>query len=178
MGDRMRSSQKGYRKVPSMSTRRILVAIDFTPITTHVVEQAVKMAKGMNARVYLIYVVQQDQIITWADRITEAIFGVSEYNHMEDLRNKFADKAAHVIESVAHDFSKDGVEVSGRVARGHVVEEIVREAKSIEAELLICAAHQHKGIEHTVLGSVAAKVAERAPCSVLIVRKPGDVVKS
>ncbi len=161
-----------------MSTRRILVAVDFTPITSHVIEQAVRMASGMNARVYLIYVVGQDAIATWVDRFTEAVFGTSEYNELDNLKNKFAKRAEELIDKLAKDATTSAVEVSGRVARGNVVEEIVREAKILEAELLIVAAHQHTNVEHAILGSMAVKIAQHSPCSVLVVKKAGDVVST
>ncbi len=161
-----------------MSQRRILVAIDFTPITTHLIEEAVNIAAGMEARVYLIYVVPRERGGQWMDRFNElAVFGVSEETMMEQQRTKLAERAQEIIYQLAKDYSKNGVVIEGRTARGHVVEEVIKEAKILEADMLICAAHRHEGLGHMIMGSVAAKLAEKAPCSVLVVRKRGDVVK-
>lgn len=159
-------------------SKQILVAIDFTPITTHLIQEAVRLAEPGRAKVRLIHVVGKDTMTLWFDRMTEfTVFGAPEQSMLEQMRMKLADRADELIAQLAKDFSKPDVEVTGRVARGSVVDEVVKEAKAIRADLLICAAHQHESLSHTLLGSVASKLAEKAPCSVMVVRQPADTVR-
>jgi nucleotide-binding universal stress UspA family protein len=48
--------------------------------------------------------------------------------------------------------------------------EIVRQARSHDAEMVIMGSHGRTGIARVLLGSVAEKVVRLAPCSVLVVR--------
>ena len=57
------------------------------------------------------------------------------------------------------------------VREGRPWEEIVEEARRVQADLIVIASHNRKGLEQVVLGSCAQRVAEHADCSVLIVRQ-------
>jgi len=48
--------------------------------------------------------------------------------------------------------------------------EILRSARSLSADLLLIGMQDTAGLQKFLLGSVAEKVAKRAPCSVLMVR--------
>ncbi len=53
---------------------------------------------------------------------------------------------------------------------GDPVDEILKRARSLSVDLLITGTHDTAGLERFLMGSVADKVAKRAPCSVLVVR--------
>lgn len=60
------------------------------------------------------------------------------------------------------------------IAEEDVLEETMRLAESLPAELIVVGTHGRTGLSRVVLGSRAAKVIESAPCSVLVTRvKPG-----
>jgi nucleotide-binding universal stress UspA family protein len=60
--------------------------------------------------------------------------------------------------------------VEKRIAQGLIVEEIVR--LSSDFDYLVLGTHGRTGLERLVMGSVAQKVMERAPCAVILAR-PG-----
>jgi nucleotide-binding universal stress UspA family protein len=60
--------------------------------------------------------------------------------------------------------------VTGHFAEGDPSEEILKSARSLGADLVLVGTHDHGGLDKLLLGSVAAKVAKAAPCSVIIVR--------
>lgn len=60
--------------------------------------------------------------------------------------------------------------VSTSVTEGTVYKAIVKQAKKINADLVIIGSHKHNTVEKIMLGSVASKVTERAKCSVLVIR--------
>jgi hypothetical protein len=61
--------------------------------------------------------------------------------------------------------------VAGHLALGDPSQEIVRRARALGADLLVVGAHDTAGLQRLLVGSVAEKVAKRAPCSVLMVRR-------
>jgi nucleotide-binding universal stress UspA family protein len=60
--------------------------------------------------------------------------------------------------------------VEKRVVQGPIVDEIVR--FSSDCDYLVLGTHGRTGLERLVMGSVAQKVMERAPCAVILAR-PG-----
>lgn len=60
------------------------------------------------------------------------------------------------------------------IAEDDVLDETLRLAESLPAELIVVGTHGRSGLSRVVLGSRAAQVLENAPCSVLVTRlKPG-----
>jgi nucleotide-binding universal stress UspA family protein len=67
--------------------------------------------------------------------------------------------------------------VTGHLAVGDPVDEIVRRARSLNADLLLVGMQDTFGLQRFLLGSVAEKVAKRAPCSVLMIRRKQRLIK-
>jgi nucleotide-binding universal stress UspA family protein len=63
-----------------------------------------------------------------------------------------------------------GVSVEYRLEEGNAVEEIVRTAEDIQADLIVMGTHGHTGLSHMLMGSVAERTLRRAPCPVLTVK--------
>ena len=61
--------------------------------------------------------------------------------------------------------------VTGYLAQGDPADEIVKCARSLNADLLLVGSSDKIGLERFLLGSVTSKVNRRAPCSVLTVRQ-------
>jgi universal stress protein A len=61
--------------------------------------------------------------------------------------------------------------VTGHLAVGDPIQEILRAARTLSADLLLIGTQDAAGLQKFLLGSVAEKVAKRAPCSVLMVRQ-------
>jgi nucleotide-binding universal stress UspA family protein len=57
------------------------------------------------------------------------------------------------------------------VAEEDTVDEALRLAKSLPAELVVVGTHRRSGLARVVLGSISAQVIENAPCSVLVARQ-------
>jgi nucleotide-binding universal stress UspA family protein len=55
---------------------------------------------------------------------------------------------------------------------GPAAEKIVDYANAHEIDLIVVNTHGRTGIRRWVLGSVAAKIVEAAPCPVLLIRAP------
>jgi nucleotide-binding universal stress UspA family protein len=64
--------------------------------------------------------------------------------------------------------------VSSRIDQGNPANEILSEAERGEYDLVVVGAAGARDLKHGMLGSVSFKIAWDAPCSVLIVREPGE----
>ena len=66
----------------------------------------------------------------------------------------------------------EGIDVKATVATGVPHVAIVRYARVHDIDLLVLATHGRTGISHALIGSVAEKVVQMAPCPVLTVKHP------
>ncbi|MEM9393155.1 MAG: universal stress protein [Pseudomonadota bacterium] len=96
--------------------------------------------------------------------VLESVPGyVSEFV-MDKLDNHLTDKVGGVLRSFA-----DGDDVDIHVCTGKPGVEISQYAEDAKAQLIIVGSHR-PGIRDYFLGSTAARVVRRAPCSVLVAR--------
>ena len=65
-----------------------------------------------------------------------------------------------------------GLEVEILVREGYPATVIEDEARSIGADLIVIGTRGQGGIKHLLLGSVAERVVQKAPCPVLTVKQP------
>jgi nucleotide-binding universal stress UspA family protein len=64
--------------------------------------------------------------------------------------------------------------VNSRIDEGNPADEILAEAERGQYDLVVLGATGNRDMKHRMLGSVSARIAWDAPCSVLIVREPGE----
>ncbi len=50
--------------------------------------------------------------------------------------------------------------------------EVIRLAEELRADMLVVGTHDHMGFERLLLGSIAESLVRKAPCSVMVVRRP------
>ncbi len=75
----------------------------------------------------------------------------------------------HVLEKLAGEHL-EGYQVSCLVVLGDAQEQIVTAAKKEQVDTILMKAYQHGSLDRLMLGSVTAKVVERSPCSVLVLK--------
>jgi nucleotide-binding universal stress UspA family protein len=141
-------------------TAVVLAAIDTSTVTPLVVEFAARIARRTwtNAQLHLLHVFRSAPF----DQPARA--GI----RREDLVADAQDHLDHHLRMARRQCPSP---VTGHLAEGDPVEQILRHARSLGADLLVVGTHDTVGLERLLLGSVAAKVAKRAPCSVVTVRK-------
>ena len=67
----------------------------------------------------------------------------------------------------------DAVPVEIVVRQGIPVDVVVRVARELAVDVLVVGTHARKGLEHTLLGSIAERLVRSAPCPVLVAH-PAD----
>jgi nucleotide-binding universal stress UspA family protein len=138
----------------------VLAAIDTSALTAVVVENAARVARRTwpNAHLHLLHVFRAGPF----DRPGAA--GL----RSEDL---IAEAQSHLDFHVRMAQRQCPSPVTGHLAVGDPVDEILKRARSLRADVLIVGVKDEVGLQRFLLGSVAEKVAKRAPCSVLMIRR-------
>jgi nucleotide-binding universal stress UspA family protein len=145
----------------SAAKSHVVVAIDFTPASDHALRQAVAIIHGFaDCELDALHVI---------DPHLPGLLGPGELSRMtEEIRAAPARLEKYVLNGLARSSSLGGRGLGIHVRTGSASEEIVVFAESIGAEMIVVGTHGRRGLRKLLLGSVAARVVERATCPVLI----------
>lgn len=151
-----------------MLIKTILFPTDFSQGARAAMEYAVAMAKDCQAKLILLYVIQDISIAEWY--IPSSL---SAADLVEDMQ-KSATKEMEKWQAEAKQQLKD---VESLVLRGVPFVEIIKTAKDKKADMIVIGTHGRTGIDHMLFGSTAEKVVRKSHCPVLTVRIAGKEFK-
>ncbi|HEU4434629.1 MAG TPA: universal stress protein [Pyrinomonadaceae bacterium] len=89
-------------------------------------------------------------------------------------RGRGTDQAHRAIGHAVHLLSRAPFRISAEVIAGRAARQIVQRAKHWDADLIVLGTNERRGISRLLIGSTSAAVANRAHCSVRVIR--GDDV--
>jgi len=144
----------------TIEIRTILVPIDFSDSARNIIEWAAHLSRESKSKLVLFHAyhlpVEFQQLEGaylppdfWANVKSEAQASLA--RHEAELR-----ESGHSVESV--------------VREGYAATAIVDEANELGADLIVIGTHGLSGLKHMLLGSVAERVVQKAPCPVLTVK--------
>jgi nucleotide-binding universal stress UspA family protein len=139
----------------------ILVAVDFSQTSDDALAVAAEMSRVSHAQVHLVHVVPSAFQVHYG--MEPAAFDFSGY-----LRQSEAAARARLPELAAR-HQLDPTRLTIAVLPGAPADEIVEYAEDKAIDLIVQGAHGHGFLDRQLIGSVAERVARRAPCSVLLV---------
>jgi nucleotide-binding universal stress UspA family protein len=100
--------------------------------------------------------------------IDPIIYSLEEIGLLQDKRTDKAHAAIGQAMSVLKDTS---LKVSGEVVAGTIVGQIIDRARSWNADLIVLGTHERRGLKRLLSGSTSTSVANRAQCSVRVIRR-------
>ncbi len=100
------------------------------------------------------------------------LFAISE-NQVLEVASKLL---TGVAEGIANKFGNNTIVT--KVIKGHIVEEILAYAKSIDAQLIIAGSHGRSGFRKIFLGSVSSMLVAEAKCSVLLIKPDASILET
>ena len=145
-----------------MTIKRILCCVDFSSNAEKAFKTSVDLAKKYGASLHLIHVVPPvvNPLITDIDIAMPAESSKALVQRLEDqMINEYGEKIDADINSVI------------TVQNGHVSSVILNYLLKEKIDLVILGAYGLSGVELVLFGSVAKRIAHKAPCSVMIVRE-------
>ena len=91
---------------------------------------------------------------------------------IEDVKEREIKAAQKLVDDTVNKLKETHKEsvVSSVLLDGYAIDEILREAKTFAADLIVVGSHGRTGLSELVLGSVSRAVMHHAPCSVRIIR--------
>ena len=148
-----------------MAYERILVPVDGSAASERGLEEALRLAQALGARITILHVLENPAVLASPDMaayVPQAIddLRVAGQQIADDAKAR-ADAAGIACEVVL-------IETGGKP----VYEAIVGEAKRLGADLMVLGTHGRRGLARVLMGSDAEGVVREATVPVLLVRGP------
>jgi nucleotide-binding universal stress UspA family protein len=148
----------------SVDVQHILVPVDFSENTPALLDWAAHLAEEHGSRVTLLH----------------AYHLPVEFQQLEgaylppDFWRSVRSEAEATLREYADALQRKGVRVETAVCEGYAATVIVEEAAQRRADLIVIGTHGRSGLKHLLLGSIAERVVQTAPCPVLTVKATGE----
>lgn len=145
--------------------RKILVAIDGSPMSDKAAEEAVRLAawnpSKIKSKIYAMLVLPGSPATTYTDFVPSP--PITESNEWEERRKKIF----YVIEKSC---AEEHVPLEVKVVYGDPADELISFADKENIDIIVIGSSGKGFIKRKLLGSVSQKVVEQARCSVYIVK--------
>jgi nucleotide-binding universal stress UspA family protein len=144
----------------AMKLQTILAPLDFSDVSSRVVEYAAEMAKGFGGRVVLLHVAEPEPDFVGFDAGPQVVRAATAHDIRAEHRQ---------LEAFKHQLAESGLEVMALQIQGSLTEKVLEAATQQNADLIVMGSHGHGALYHFLVGSVTAGVVKRAKCPVLVV---------
>ena len=139
---------------------KILVAVDLSDLAAVAIDYAASLAKAFKSQVRILHVVAQVPSYV-GNEIMPPVFPTENKEEIERMSQEMSAMAEYLL--------KQGIEAHYELARGPVIETILENAGSYNAELIILGAHNHGFLYRAFMGSVCTGVVKHSHIPVLII---------
>jgi nucleotide-binding universal stress UspA family protein len=162
--------------------KRILVPVDFSPAMDGVLTHAREMARAFGAELHLLHVREIANVAVFPAAtigypgigmpemgMAGALpVGVPDYLPV-DLPNE---QKRNPLEKLQSELTRSGASAMAHEREGTVVEEILKTAQEISADLIVMGSHGHGPVYNLLVGSVTEGVLKAGQRPILLVPAP------
>lgn len=143
----------------------ILVPVDLDPPSRAAVKEGIDLAHVLRGRVVLLHVVRPTSFPEGTRLFPQ------ESIEPVDVTEYISANARRAVNEYFMDLLASGVEARSEVRTGHPVDTILSAIQEDGVDLLVVGTHGRKGLSHAFLGSVAERLVQRSPVSVVVARE-------
>jgi nucleotide-binding universal stress UspA family protein len=147
----------------TFNIKRILVPVDFSETSMVALDHAAYVAKLNKADLTIIHVIESTYSYAPSTDYTALAFS----NLAAYEKNLIKHTKEQLLKLSQKLKKKDGINVNSIVSTGWVKEEILSNAKSIRADIIIMGTHGVKGFREFITGSNTFRIVNEAQCPVL-----------
>ncbi len=129
--------------------KKILVTMDCSPVDDTIIAHVSLLAKQNDAAVFLLHVI---------------------HAHTLDQKRALGEKAEKLLGTHRATLEKDGIQVHVRLRTGEPEQEILKEIKENQYDLVAMATHGHHFLGDMLFGSVSDKLKHSISIPLLLIR--------
>ncbi len=155
-----------------LTLKRVLLPTDGSVCSREAMKYALSLAQQYVAAITVLHVGRH-----YWEQMSQAPSGVEDGADIATrIQREQSSEEQRILQEVVDAAHALHVPVEARAVQGSPAQVIIQMAKEISADMVVMGTHGRTGISHAVLGSVAEKVVQRAPCPVLVVRQAAHEV--
>jgi nucleotide-binding universal stress UspA family protein len=144
--------------------RKILVALDGSEHAEKALDFAVDLAEKYSAEVVLLSVVPYTDLVL----VSMVPSSIKEESYLIKLRDYYKEVLSKALRKTMK--IRPNLKVSTKLTEGQPADKIVETVKEGSFDIIVMGSRGMSGIKEFLLGSVSHRVADKAPCAVLIVK--------
>jgi nucleotide-binding universal stress UspA family protein len=134
--------------------KKIVIPVDFSPASEQAARYGCALARSLDARVYLIHVLEPSLAVS-----------------MDSVHREAADARAALL-AMAQQIAPEARPIT-EVRIGSIAASITKAVVAYGGDLVVMGTHGRTGFSHLVHGSIAEEVIRTVPSPVLVVRENG-----
>lgn len=143
----------------------IIVTTDLSEYSLRALPYAVGLAERFDAKLKVVCVNEP------ALQVSDVAFvGIDPIISQREHGAAVRDELAKVVGSLPKT-----LDVEAKVLDGPAVDQVVKYANDINADLIVSCTHGRTGLSHVLMGSTAEALVRRSPCPVLTLKQPMPV---
>jgi nucleotide-binding universal stress UspA family protein len=154
------------RLVPTIT--KILAASDFSEDSVLALSYAEDLARKYSAEIILLHVDQPLAPVIMTPELGPAM----DVGAMSRIAEEQRLLAQRELDKIVQRMRDSGLKVRSMLKVGAPFLEIIHTAQSEKVDLIVVGTHGRSGLAHVLMGSVAERVVQKAPCAVLSIRHP------
>lgn len=142
----------------------ILTTIDFSEVTDKIMRVTAKLARSMDAKVWLVHVAEPEPDFIGY----EAGPGVVRGQVADEYRRQHKD-----LQALADILREEGLDVTALLIQGAIIDTVIEQCEKHAIELIVTGSHGHGAVYDILVGSISEGIIRRAPCPVTVVPAKG-----
>jgi nucleotide-binding universal stress UspA family protein len=159
------------RIVPSFS--KIIAATDFSDDSARALQYAEELARKFGAEMIVLHVDQPLAPVMLTPEFGPGL-DTGAMNRIAEEQRLLAQRE---LDKTVTRLRDSGLKARSLLRVGAPFMEIIHAAQTEAADLIVMGTHGRSGLAHVLMGSVAERVVQKAPCAVLTIRHPGRKFK-
>jgi nucleotide-binding universal stress UspA family protein len=147
---------------------KILSATDFSEDSNLALSYAEELARRFNGELLVLHVDQPLPPVM----VSPDMGPVMDVGAMTRIAEEQRLLAQKELDKIVNRMRDSGLKARSLLKVGSPFLEVIHTAQSEGAELIVMGTHGRTGLAHVLMGSVAERVVQKAPCPVLTIRHP------
>lgn len=139
---------------------KIMVAVDLSESMETVIRKADELARALSAKVWVVHITEPEpDFIGFDPGPTCVRKSMSEEFHHEHNQ----------LQAISEKLREADIDASALLIQGPTVEKLLKQASSLEVDMIIIGSHRRGSIYQFLVGSVGAGLLHDTNCPVLVV---------
>lgn len=141
--------------------KTIVALIDYSDLTSRIVDQAVQLARSFQSRLILLHLVPEEPAVVE--------LGLASPTVLQPASEKKIEKDYNRLLELRDSLTSSGVNVLVQQLEQGGVGKVLEQCRTLEADLIVMGTHHHGALYHLLVGTFTNDVLKRATCPVMVV---------